>query len=254
MGSHLESQHPDPLRWGRDELRVVQAEGLRRTVAACAVRHPFYSRLWRSLGVDVGDIRELSDLAALPLTSKSDFLAAPDSFRLGPDADADADVLWDVMYTTGSTTGQPSAIYASARDHLAHLAAAKREGTFIGLGSSDTIANLLPLTAFPMGAYARSASDAAAVGAAMIWCHTGRAEGHAGTHRSLDEAIDLVVDHDATVLWGIASFVRRFLLRVVERKLVLSSVRMSLVTGEAVTEALRAELSRLMVEAGTADV
>lgn len=245
----------DPLRWDPEDLLEVQGERLRQTLAACADRHPYYSRLWQDLGIDVGDIRTPHDLAVLPLTAKTDFLAAPDSFRLGPDiADPGGDALWDVMYTTGSTTGQPSAIYMSSRDHLAHLAAARREGSFIGLTSSDTIANLLPLTGFPMGAYARSASDAASVGAAMIWCHTGRSDGHEGIHRSLDEAIDLVLEHDATVLWGIASFVRRFLLSVVERQVVLPSVRMSLVTGEAVPDALKSELSRLMVAAGTADV
>lgn len=244
----------DPLRWAPEDLRVVQSERLRQTLAACVDRHPYYSRLWLSKGVNVEDIRTPGDLVHLPLTTKGEFLAAPDSFRLGPDnASAAGDVLWDVMYTTGSTTGQPSAVYASSRDHLAHLAAARREGTFIGLTSADTIANLLPLTAYPMGAYARSASDAASVGAAMIWCHTGRSEGHEGVHRSLDQAIDLVLAHHATVLWGIASFVRRFLLRVVERGIALPSVRMSLVTGEAVTEPLRAELSRLMVEGGTAE-
>jgi len=243
----------DALRWSREHLTRVQSERLRLTLQQCGDRHPHYAALWRQQDIDVSSIHSPAELARLPLTTKSDFLAAPDSFRLGPDQAAPSqDLLWDVMYTTGSTTGQPAAVYATAGDHYRHLAAARREGEFIGLSRQDTVANLLPLTPFPMGAYARSASDAAAVGAAMVWCHTGRADGDLQVHHSLDEAIDLVVGHRATVLWGIASFVRRFLLRCVERGVALPAVRMCLVTGEAVTEGLRSELARLMDEVDAA--
>lgn len=234
-------------------MAKLQTERLRVTVQRCLDRHPHYGPILRRSGIKASDIASPADLAMLPLTTKADFLAAPDSFRLTPSVSdgpegVSGDLLWDVMYTTGSTTGQPAPVYASSADHHAHLAAVHREGSFIGLSERDTIANLLPLTAFPMGAYARSASDAASVGAAMIWCHTGRSDGGQRVHRSLDEAIDLVSAHHATVLWGIASFVRRFLLRCAERGIRLPSVRMSLVTGEAVTEALKAELARLMLE------
>lgn len=243
----------DPTRWSRQQLASVQDERLVATLRRCADRHPHYSDLWRRRGVDVASIRSTDELARLPLTTKSDFLAAPDSFRLRPrPGDLPEDLLWDVMYTTGSTTGQPSAVYATAADHHRHLAAARREGGFIGLGAEDTIANLLPLTPFPMGAYARSASDAAAVGAAMVWGHTGRGDPEVDVHRSLDEAVDLVLTHRATVLWGIASFVRRFLMRCADRGVELGSVRMCLVTGEAVTASVRSELARLMRHVGAA--
>lgn len=244
----------DPLRWSAAQLASVKGARLRVMLSQCADRHPHYSATWRDRNLDVAAINSTDDLIRLPLTTKADFLAAPDSFRLQPRPEGlPEDLLWDVMYTTGSTTGQPSAVYATAADHHRHLAAARREGHFIGLGAQDTIANLLPLAPFPMGAYARSASDAAAVGAAMVWGHTGRSDPEVDVHHSLDEAVDLVLWHRATVLWGIASFVRRFLLRCVERGVELASVRMSLVTGEAVTESVRSDLARLMRRAGAAD-
>jgi len=239
-------QH-DVLRWPSARLQREQDKRLRATVALCYERHPYYSDLMRQLELRPDDIRGTRDLWKLPLTTKSDFLEAPDAFRLNSTVNfEESSLLWDVMYTTGSTTGRPAAVYATTSDHQAYLALAKREGDFIGLGPDDTIANLLPLTPFPMGAYVRSASDAAAVGAAMLWCHTGRAVGPENIHRSLDEAIDLVVEHQASVLWGIASFVRRFLLRSEERKADLTSVRMSLVTGEAIPESMRVALAVLM--------
>ena len=241
------------LRWPVEQMAALQSKRLRVTVQRCLDRHPHYAPLLRDSGVRPAELVTPADLAALPLTAKSDFLAAPESFRLTPAPSEGSDVLWDVMYTTGSTTGQPAPVYASSLDHIAHLAAARREGSFIGLSNRDTIANLLPLTPFPMGAYARSASDAASVGAAMVWCHTGRSDDGERVHRSLDEAIDLVRTHRATVLWGIASFVRRFLLRCTERGVSLESVRMSLVTGEAVSASLKAELARLMLGAGAGE-
>jgi phenylacetate-CoA ligase len=241
----------DVLRWPPARLQIDQDDRLRATVALCYEHHPYYGDLMRRLGLEPADIQDTGDLCKLPLTTKSDFLEAPEAFRLDlPTSLGESALLWDVMYTTGSTTGKPAAVYTTAADHHAYIFQAKREGNFIGLSSADTIANLLPLTAFPMGAYVRSASDAAAVGAAMLWCHTGRAVGAEGIHRSLDEAIDLVVGHRASVLWGIASFVRRFLLRCEERRVDLTSVRMCLVTGEAVPEPMRRALGALMKQNG----
>lgn len=226
---------------------------MRATVQRCLDRHPHYGPRLRHAGLGPVDIQAPDDMAKMSLTTKTEFLTAPDTFRLTPGTPASSDdLLWDVMYTTGSTTGQPAPVYATSADHFAHLAAAQREGSFIGLSSMDIIANLLPLTTFPMGAYARSASDAASVGASMIWCHTGRSTDGHHVHHSLDEAIELVCAHRATVLWGIASFIRRFLLRCAERKILLPAVRMSLVTGEAVTDGLKTELARLMSQANAA--
>lgn len=243
----------DASRWSADQLAKVQVERMRATVQRCLDRHPHYGPRLRRAGLGPADIRAPGDIAKLSLTTKSEFLTAPDAFRLTPGTPVSSgDLLWDVMYTTGSTTGEPAPVYATSADHFAHLAAARREGLFIGLSSVDCIANLLPLTKFPMGAYARSASDAASLDASMIWCHTGRSGDGYYVHHTLDEAIDLVCAHRATVLWGIASFIRRFLLRCAERKVLLPSVRMSLVTGEAVTDGLKAELARLMLQAKSA--
>jgi phenylacetate-CoA ligase len=119
------------------DLDTVRAERLRRTLAAVAAAHPFYRARFRELGFAPGDVRCLDDLAALPLTRKEDYTSDPEAFRLRPDdlpADSSSEerVLWDVAYTTGTTSGHPSPFYNTAHDAYAiwtrPAAATRRKG------------------------------------------------------------------------------------------------------------------------------
>ena len=62
---------------------------------------------------------------------KQDYIADPEAFRLRPD-DLPADfateerVLWDVAYTTGTTSGKPSPFYNTAHDAYAIWDQARR--------------------------------------------------------------------------------------------------------------------------------
>lgn len=94
-------------------LAALREHRLRRTLQAAAAAHPFYRRVWAERGIDPMAIRTLDDLQALPLTTKNDYIGDPESFRLaGADLPADFSteegVLWDVAYTTGTTSGRPS--------------------------------------------------------------------------------------------------------------------------------------------------
>jgi phenylacetate-CoA ligase len=115
------------------DLETVRTARLRRTLAAVAAAHPFYRARFRELALAPDDIRSLDDLAALPLTRKEDYISDPEAFRLRPD-DLPADfsleerVLWDVAYTTGTTSGRPSPFYnAPTRSGTRRAAATRRK-------------------------------------------------------------------------------------------------------------------------------
>lgn len=243
----------DLLRQPQSAIDDLQAERLRRMLALCAEGHAYYRRRWAEAGVDVASIRTLADLERLPLTPKADLMADPEAFRLRvPSLPLHERVLWEVIYTTGST-GEPTPVYNTTHDYHAYLFQARRVAEIGGIRESDVIANLFPLTPAPMGAFVRSATNAYAAGAAIFAALPGAPHGAFDVHRSLEDAVGLIERHGTTILWGVPSFVRRVLMRAVERKADFSRVRMCALSGEASTPAMREELRRLMRAAGGAD-
>ena len=129
--------------------------------------------------IEAGDIRSLGDLA-LPLTQKDDFIADPEAFRLRPDdlpADFSAEerVLWDVAYTTGTTSGKPSPFYNTAHDAYAIWDQARRCNEAEGLDAGDRVANLYPLAGFPTGAFLSVVRSGMVVGFSVAHGLTGAA-------------------------------------------------------------------------------
>ena len=132
------------------------------------------------------------------LSRKEDFLSDPEAFRLrGDDLPLDVQVLWKVIYTTGTTSGKPAPIYVPAFDNFAYLFACARRQDW-STSTTDVLANLFPLTPFPMGAYSRSADEAAAAGAAIVYRAYRALRGGFPVHHSLDEAVGLIERHRAT--------------------------------------------------------
>lgn len=230
----------------------MQEERLRHMLALCARGHAFYRKRWREQGLDISSIATLADLERLPLTHKQDLMADPEGFRLRlPELPLHERALWEVIYTTGSTA-EPTPVYNTTHDYHAYLFQARRVAEISGIRETDVIANLFPLTQAPMGAFLRSATNAYAAGATICAALPGAAHGSFGVHRPLDYAVHSVEVHRATVLWGVPSFVRRLLLRALERKADFSSVRLCAISGEASTPALREELRRCLRELGAA--
>ena len=219
-------------------------------LALCARGHPYYRRRWAEAGIDVGAVRGVDELERLPLTSKQELMADPESFRLSlPDLPLHERVLWEVIYTTG-TTSEPTPVYNTTHDYHAYLYQARKVAEISGIRDSDVIANLFPLTQAPMGAFLRSVTNAYAAGAAIFAALPGAPHGGFDVHRPLEDAVRLVALHRATILWGIPSFIRRVLLRAIELKADFRSVRMCAITGEASTPAMREEIRRCLRELG----
>ncbi len=240
----------DVLRLPPAEICAMQDARLRRMVALCRERHPYYSAAWR--GLDLDAVQGVADLWRLPLTPKSALMEAPERFRLDctglPVAER---ALWEVVHTTGST-GDPTPIYMTTHDWQGYVLLNRRVAEISGITERDVIANLFPLTAAAMGAFVRATSLAYGAGAAVCAAMPGAPVGTFGIQRSMDEAIRMVERHRATVLTGVTSFVRRVLLRALELGADFGSVRMCAVTGEASTPALRADMRALMRQLGTA--
>ena len=244
---------PGILRQPRAEVAALQDRLLRQMVEICYDIHPFYGALMRRERLEPRHIQSCADLVRLPPSTKKDFLADPEAFRLRPETlPGNEGVLWKVIYTTGTTSGRPAPIYVTAHDHFAYMFAFRDRQEMIGLEDTDRLASLFPLTGFPLGAYARAADEIAAAGAAILFGNTGRADTPFPVNRSLDEAIAAVARHKATVLWGVAGFVRRVLMRAQELQADFTSVRMVMTTGEASSSAMRADFKRRMTELGCA--
>ena len=237
------------------DLEAVRVERLRRTLRAVAAAHPFYRARFRELGVETGDIRSLDDLQALPPTRKEDYIADPEAFRLRADdlpADfcAEERVLWDVAYTTGTTSGRPSPFYNTAHDAYAIWDQARRCNQAEGLSASDRIANLYPLAGFPTGAFLSVIRSAMIAGVPVVHGLTGSANSEFKVRNSLAEALATVARFRPTVLWGVPSFIRRFLDEAGRRGADFSAVRLLLTSGEPVPETLRAALRDMLARLG----
>lgn len=243
---------PDLLYRSPEEVGALQDRLLAETVELCYRGHPFYRRLMRTEGLEPGDLRSRADLRRLPPTSKADYLSDPEAFRLQlDDLPPSARTLWKVMYTTGTTSGSPAPIYTTSFDHYAYMYLASRRRDFINIRDTDVVANLFPLTPFPMGAYSRAPDEAAACGAGIVAAHPGRGDSPFPVHRGVDEVVRLVERHRASVLWGVASFVRRVLVRAEELEADFRAVRMAMITGEASSGGLRDDLCERMRRLGS---
>ena len=232
----------DILRQPLEAIERLQSDRLRHMLDLCARGHPFYRQRWAEAGIDISSIRTVSDLERLPLTRKQDLMADPERFRLAiPDLPLQERVLWEVIYTTGSTA-EPTPVYNTTHDYHAYLFQSRRVAEISGIRETDVIANLFPLTAAPMGAFVRSATNAYAAGAAIFGVLPGAPHGDFAVHRTLEDAVRLIEVHRATVLWGVPSFIRRLLLRAIERSADFHAVRMCALSGESSTPAMREEL------------
>jgi phenylacetate-coenzyme A ligase PaaK-like adenylate-forming protein len=241
------------------ELDAIRAERLRRTLEAVAAAHPFYRRRFAEAGLRPQDVRSLDELQALPLTHKSDYISDPEAFRLRPndlpaDFSAEERVLWDVAYTTGTTSGKPSPFYNTTHDAYAIWDQARRCNAAEGLRDGDRVANLYPLAGFPTGAFLSVIRSAMIGGFPVVHGLTGSANSEFKVRNSLAEALTTVARFRPTVLWGVPSFIRRFLDEAGRQGADLSEVRLVLTSGEPVPPTLRTELREQLARVGASTV
>ena len=201
----------DCLQRPQAEVEQFQSERLRDMLDLCARGHDYYRRVWAEQDIDIGSIDSLEALQRLPLTPKTAMMQAPEDFRLRvADLPLEERILWEVLYTTG-TSAEPTPVYNTTHDYHAYLFQSRRVAEIAGIRSDDVIANLFPLTAAPMGAFVRSATNAYAAGARIFAALPGAKLGSFDVQRSLESAVQAIAERRATLLWGVPSFIRRVL-------------------------------------------
>ena len=235
----------------RDARNAVFAETLDRIFA----HHPHYRRTFAERGISRGEVTGVDDLVKLPVTGKADFVAAPADFVLAlpPAFDAEERVVWDVMYTTGST-GDPTPFTSTTYDFLNILALNRNMLRLRGVTADDSIFNLFPLTRHPHGAFARAMNAAAAFGIPVVAAMPGSpSPRHPGLGHRMDDVVELAGRSRPTILWGVPSYMRKMLGRAEEMGIALPSVRLVFVTGEGFGEEARQDLVERLRRLGSAD-
>lgn len=227
-----------------DALAALRLERLARTLDRVFAAHPHYRRRLAELGISRGDLRSLADIWRLPVTTKIDFMEDPGSFQLGREGAADDEetVVWDVMYTTGSS-GAPAPFVSTAYDFVNILALNRNMLRLRGVTADDSILNLFPLTKYPHGAFARVLHAASSLNIPVVSALPGRENPrHPGLNNGLDAVVALAARTQPTILWGVPSYIRRLIGRAEEMGMRLPSVRLIFVTGEGFGEEARADM------------
>ena len=231
----------------RETIERVQQQNFAEMRELAAQRHPHYGPLLQG-------IRTLEDLPHLPVTGKDAFMREPERFVLDSEGlPEEMRVVWDTMYTTGSTTGRPTPFVSTAFDFYRILELHRNMMRLRRVAPDDVIANLFPLTRQPHGAFIRVLHAAAAMNLRVVSALPGDPSPYFTLGNRTDEVVRIVERSRATILWGVPSYVRRVLARGEELGADLSSLRLAFVTGEGVSDAARKELTDTLRRVGRAD-
>lgn len=237
----------DLLFSDRAAIDAAQAAHFAEMRELLATRHPYYASAFK-------EITDLEGLARLPLTLKSDFMREPERFVLDARGlPEEMGIVWDVMHTTGSTTGKPTPFVSTAFDFYRILELHRNMMRLRRVTPDDVIANLFPLTKHPHGAFIRVLHAAAAMNLRVVCALPGDPSPYFTLGRRTDEVVRIVERSRATILWGVPSYVRRVLARGAQLGADFGSLRLAFVTGEGVSEAARAELTAALRRCGRAD-
>jgi len=94
-----------------DELRALQRERLRWTLAHAYGKVPHYRKVFDTAGVHPGDLKDLADLAKFPFTTKADLRA---NYPFGMFAVPMQEIVR--VHASSGTTGKPTVVGYTKRD------------------------------------------------------------------------------------------------------------------------------------------
>jgi phenylacetate-CoA ligase len=138
---------PDPgqTHWAAEETMAPEQRAeivlakLRRQIAYCWERSPFYRRLWQAANVSPASLQALSDLAHFPFVTKDAIRADQEAHApFGSNVCCSSDHVTRVHGTSG-TTGRPTAFAISGDDWARIGAAHARIMWSFGIRPSDTV-------------------------------------------------------------------------------------------------------------------
>ena len=235
-------------------LRTQQNRYVSKMMRLCAVGHPYYGLSMKKLGFTPDDFRTVEDLRKLPPLPKKVYANDPEAFKLDlsgvPGLAPEETTLADIIYTAGST-GKPAPFYDTVHDRFARVQLMERAAAIAGIGPDDTVMNIFPLSAVPHQGFLSASWGTMASGAKLLAGLTGRAYPEVPVHRRMDEAIEIAERQRASVLWGITTYVRRFVMRAQEMGKDFSSVRLAIVVGEACPPFMREDIRARLIDMGS---
>ncbi len=239
--------HTDLLYRSHEEIRSLQNQRFRHQITLCFRAHPYYQEVFRRLNLTLDDFQTIEDVQKLPVTTKRDYLSNPEAFRLTalPEFPQEERTLWDVNYTTGTTTGIPAPFFNTTYDIFASGEPTRRFANLVGMKVQDIVVNLYPLTPFPH-LTSRFPYFVMAMGAAVVSPLMSVPD----PDRGLDEVVWRIERHKGTVLGGIPSYVRRVIIRAEELGADFSRVRLVLLAGESFPRGMREDMRRRLLRLG----
>lgn len=251
---HSMSTRDGVLFGARREIDAAQEANFAEMMDLVCERHPYYRRLLASRGLSRSEFASLADLAKLPVTRKDDYVREPEAFVLdGAGLPEEMRAVWDVMHTTGSTSGKPTPFVSTAFDFYRILELQRNMMRLRAVRPEDIVANLFPLTVYPHGAFIRALHAAAAVNLRVVCALPGNPSPYFTLGNRTDEVVRTVERSRATILWCVASYLRRVLARAEELGADFRSVRLAFVTGEGLPEEAREDLTSALRRIGTPD-
>ncbi len=250
----LYAEDDDPLFWPADRVREMQDEMLNRELDWVFEGHDYYKRTFKDGGIERGDIKGLDDLEKLPLTYKKDYMADADSFKLKPAEPTLYDWIFEVTYTTGSTTGMPTPFWNTIHDAHGIWQMLFRGIKLGGFPPYARGINLFPLGPVPhIGFFRARDIGMLGIGSLNMYGCTGMPHPEFPVHRSMDYAMDLIEGGKAEVWLGIASFMRRLIMKAELEGRDFSETKHIQALGEACPQAMRDDMKKRLQNMGAED-
>lgn len=238
-----------------DALIRLQDKRLRATLVRASTRHPVYrERLAEVTAYPDGDWSPRAVLDTLPPTTKSEFAARPDQFRVEPEQQPPsiAESLWDVIYTSG-TTAAPCPIYQTSYDFRVIITTQLRMARMRGLGPADRVGVTFPLTPRPNGSWTRVSQGIQALGIPVLTGRTGPASLPFAAATSTEQLAEDLIRFGPTVLWGTPQYIER-LLRAMPGGARLPNLRTVVTSGEPLSTERRERVLAAGRRVSTRDV
>lgn len=175
-------------------------------------------------------------------------MADPSAFRL--ESRGAEEILWDVAYTSGTSSGQPTPLFNTAHDFFNMLEYTRRTALLLGIHSGDVLANLFPLRGVPHGAFNGTFRTAMVTGARVFCALPGRGSVRPEFNRPSEDVIRRVESQRATVLFGVHSYVRQLVMKANDLGADLSAVRICCLTGESLPDNFFSDLKARFARTG----
>lgn len=244
----------DPVFWSQDRIYAMQNENFARQMDLVWEGSEYYRKKFAAAGLQPGDIRDLGDLEKLPLTYKKDYMADPEAFKLKLKNPTLYDWIFEVTYTTGSTTGIPTAFWNTIHDTHAIWMMIFRGIKLGGFPPYSRGVNLFPLGPVPhIGFFRARDIGVLGIGSQNTFGCTGMTYPEFPVHRDMNYAMDVIENTQAEVWLGIASFMRRLIMKAEEQGRDFSATKHIQALGEAAPKGMRDDMKQRLQNMGAED-